>query len=211
MDSASGKVRLPSYDGPGQYVVVARAQRGSYSTPWSPPVTVTLVAPFDLSSVSSRTRVARATSSAGIVREKAIAGSRVTVAAAKGKKGKRFRTLGKGRVNSQGVFKVRFRLSRGTYRIRYSFSGNSVGHQGHRLRDHHDSPGDPLARTQRRRYSRRSITVVRVPAGARPSSHAGNHALAYRFIGAVGTPLVHVRRVTPSTVKRTRPAPQAIS
>ena len=85
------------------------------------------------------------------------------------------------------------------------------GHQGHRLRDHHDSPGDPLARTQRRRYSRRSITVVRVPAGARPSSHAGNHALAYRFIGAVGTPLVHVRRVTPSTVKRTRPAPQAIS
>ena len=130
VDSASGKVRLPSYDGPGQYVVVARAQRGSYSTPWSVPVTVNLVAPFDLSSVSFPDSRGPSYQLRGIVREKAIAGSRVTVAAAKGKKGKRFRTLGKGKVNSEGVFKVRFRLSRGTYRIRYSFSGNSVVTKG---------------------------------------------------------------------------------
>ena len=130
VDSASGKVRLPSYDGPGQYVVVARAQRGNYSTPWSPPVTVNLVAPFDLSNVYFPDARGPSYQLRGTVREKAIAGSRVTVAAAKGKKGKRFRTLGKGKVNSQGVFKVRFRLSRGTYRLRYSFSGNSVVSKG---------------------------------------------------------------------------------
>ena len=121
------------------------------------------MAPFDLSSVSFPDSRGPSYQLRGIVREKAIAGSRVTVAAAKGKKGKRFRTLGKGKVNSEGVFKVRFRLSRGTYRIRLLVQRQLRGHQGHRLRGHHDSPGDPLARTQRRRYSRRSITVVRVP------------------------------------------------
>ncbi len=126
----SGKVRFPSFDGPGTYVVVARAQKGSYYSPWSAPVTVTLQAPFDLSSVSFPDSRGPSYQLRGIVREKAIAGSRVTVAAAKGKKGKRFRTLGKGKVNSQGVFKVRFRLSRGTYRLRYSFSGNSVVSKG---------------------------------------------------------------------------------
>ena len=93
-------------------------------------MTVNLVAPFDLSSVSFPDSRGPSYQLRGIVREKAIAGSRVTVAAAKGKKGKRFRTLGKGKVNSQGVFKVRFRLSRGTYRLRYSFSGNSVVTKG---------------------------------------------------------------------------------
>ena len=58
------------------------------------------------------------------------AGGRVTVAAAKGKKGKRFRTLGKAKVNSKGVFKLRFRLARGTYRMRYSFKGNSTVARG---------------------------------------------------------------------------------
>ncbi len=54
----------------------------------------------------------------------------MTVAAAKGKKGKKFRTLGKGKVNSKGVFKVRFRLPRGTYRLRYSFKGSSTVAKG---------------------------------------------------------------------------------
>ena len=130
VDSASGKVRLPSYDGPGEYVIVARAQRGSYYTPWSTPVRVTLQAPFDLSSVSFPDARGPSYQLRGTVREKVIAGSRVTVAAAKGKNGKKFRTLGKARVNSQGVFKLRFRLPRGTYRVRYSFSGNAVVTKG---------------------------------------------------------------------------------
>ena len=58
------------------------------------------------------------------------AGGKVTVAVAKGKKGKKFRTLGKAKVNSKGVFKLRFRLSLGTYRVRYSFAGSSTVAKG---------------------------------------------------------------------------------
>ena len=54
----------------------------------------------------------------------------MTVAVAKGKKGKQFRTLGKAKINSKGVFKLRFRLSLGTYRMRYSFTGSSTVAKG---------------------------------------------------------------------------------
>jgi predicted porin len=47
-----------------------------------------------------------------------------------GDDGKKFRTLGKGKVNSKGTFKVRFHLPRGTYRIRYSFKGSSTVAKG---------------------------------------------------------------------------------
>jgi hypothetical protein len=126
IDSASGKVRFSPNDGPGQYVIVARAQRGNYYTPWSAPVTVNMMGPFDLSNVSFPDSRGPSYQLRGVVREKALAGSRITVAIAKGKKGKKFKTLGKPKVTSQGVFKLRFRASRGTYRLRYSFKGNSV-------------------------------------------------------------------------------------
>jgi hypothetical protein len=129
VDSATGKIRFWNFDGPGQYVMVARAQSGDYYTAWSPAVAVTLIAPFDLSSVSFPDSRGPSYQVRGIVREKS-AGSRVTIAVAKGKKGKRFRTLGKAKVNSQGVFKLRFRLSRGTYRVRYSFRGTSTVARG---------------------------------------------------------------------------------
>ena len=55
----------------------------------------------------------------------------MTVAAAKGKNGKRFRTLGKAKVNSKGVFKLRFTIrKRGTYRLRYSFAGSATVARG---------------------------------------------------------------------------------
>jgi hypothetical protein len=130
VDSATGKIRFWNFDGPGQYVMVARAQSGDYFTAWSAPVTITLIAPFDLSSVSFPDSRGPSYQVRGVVREASAAGSRVTVAVAKGKKGKRFRTLGKPRVNSQGVFKLRFRLKRGTYRVRYSFRGNSTVARG---------------------------------------------------------------------------------
>ena len=50
-----------------------------------------------------------------------IPAGKVTVAVAKGKKGRRFRTLGKAKVSSKGVFKLRFRLTKtGYYRLRYA-------------------------------------------------------------------------------------------
>ncbi len=55
------------------------------------------------------------------------AGGRVTISAAKGKKGGHYRTLGKPKVNSKGVFKQRFRLKKlGWYRIRYTYKGSAT-------------------------------------------------------------------------------------
>ncbi|MDA0163820.1 hypothetical protein OM076_26350 [Solirubrobacter ginsenosidimutans] len=121
----TGKIRFWNFTGPGQYTMVARAQFGDYFTSWSPPVTITLVAPFDLSDVSFPDPRGPSYQLRGAVREATAAGSRVTVAVAKGKKGKRFRTLGKPKINSKGTFTLRFRLARGTYRVRYSFKGTS--------------------------------------------------------------------------------------
>jgi hypothetical protein len=130
VDDATGKVKFTPYDGPGTYLMVARGISGTSTTAWSAPVTLTVVAPFDMSSVSFPDSRGPSYQLRGTVRAKEIGGSRVTVAVAKGKKGKKFRTLGKARVNSQGVFKLRFRLSRGTYRVRYSFRGNAYVTRG---------------------------------------------------------------------------------
>lgn len=123
---ASGKIRFWNFDGPGQYVMVARAQSGDYFTPWSAPITITMYAPFDLSYTGFPDSRGPSYQLLGTVREKTLAGSRVTVAVAKGKKGKRFKTLGKPKVNSKGDFRLRFRLSRGTYRLRYSYKGSAT-------------------------------------------------------------------------------------
>lgn len=125
VDDATGKVKFTPYDGPGTYVMVARATWGTSSTAWSAPISIRMQSPFDISSISFPDSRGPSYQLRGSVREKAIAGGRVTVAVAKGKKGKKFKTLGKARVNSQGVFKLRFRLSRGTYRVRYSYSGGA--------------------------------------------------------------------------------------
>lgn len=123
VDDATGKVKFSPYDGPGAYVMVARATYGTSSTAWSAPITITMQSPFDISLITFPDARGPSYQLRGQVREKAISGGRVTVAVAKGKKGKKFRTLGKAKVNSQGVFKLRFRLARGTYRVRYSYSG----------------------------------------------------------------------------------------
>jgi hypothetical protein len=129
VNNATGKVELIGAREPGTYTIVARAKYGSYYSPWTAPVNFNLIAPFDLSSRSFPDSRGPSYQVRAIVGEPS-AGGRVTVAAAKGKKGKKFRTLGKGKVNSKGVFKVRFRLSRGTYRVRYSFKGSGTVAKG---------------------------------------------------------------------------------
>jgi hypothetical protein len=129
LNRTTGKVELIGAREPGTYAIVARAKYGSYFSPWSPPAYFNLIAPFDLSSRSFPDARGPSYQVRAIVGEPS-AGGRVTVAAAKGKKGKKFRTLGKGKVSSKGVFKVRFHLPRGTYRIRYSFKGSSTVAKG---------------------------------------------------------------------------------
>jgi hypothetical protein len=129
VDSTTGKVQMLERT-PGTYVMVARAKIFGYFSPWSAPVTVKLIAPFDLSSRSFPDAIGPTYQVRGIVGETS-AGGRVTVSAARGKKGGRYRTLGKAKVNSKGVFKLRFRLKKlGVYRIRYSFAGSSTVAKG---------------------------------------------------------------------------------
>ena len=131
LNRATGKVEIIGAREPGDYVVVARAKNGDFYTPWSAPVTMKLIAPFDLASRRFPDTRGPSYQVRGEVREHSASGSRVTIAIAKGKKGKRFRTLGKAKVNSNGIFKLRFTVrKRGSYRLRYSFSGNGTVQRG---------------------------------------------------------------------------------
>jgi hypothetical protein len=125
VDSTTGKVQMLERT-PGAYVMVARAKIFGYFSPWSAPITVHLIAPFDLSSRSFPDAIGPSYEVRGILGELS-AGGRVTVSAAKGKKGGVYRTLGKPKVNSKGVFKLRFRLKKlGWYRLRYSYKGSAT-------------------------------------------------------------------------------------
>ena len=131
VDSTTGKIRFSNFDGPGTYTFVARAQTGDFYTPWSAPANVTLIAPFDLRTASFSDRRGPSYQLRGEVREVAAAGGRVTVAIAKGKNGKRFRTLGRAKINSKGAFKLRFTQRKlGWYRLRYSYKGSSAVERG---------------------------------------------------------------------------------
>jgi hypothetical protein len=129
VDSTTGKVQLFERT-PGTYMMVARAKSGSYYSPWSAPISVKLIAPFDLSSTTFPDSRGPSYQVRGIVGETSARG-RVTVAAAKGSKGGHYRTLGKAKVSSKGVFKLRFRLKKlGVYRLRFSYKGSSTVARG---------------------------------------------------------------------------------
>jgi hypothetical protein len=130
LNSATGKVELIGASSPGTYTIVARAHIGSYNSPWTAPVNFNLIAPFDLSSRTFPDSIGPSYQVRAVLGEASAAGSRVTVAYAKGKKGKVFHTLGKPKVNSKGAVTLRFRLARGTYRMRYSFKGSSTVARG---------------------------------------------------------------------------------
>ena len=126
VDRATGTAPL-RLTTPGRYTVVARARSGQFFTPWSAPVVVDAIAPFDFQ--TSRTSDARGPSYriAITLRELSAAGSRVRLAYARGKKGGRYRSLGTVRINSKGVFTKRFTLRRsGTYRMRFTYPGSAT-------------------------------------------------------------------------------------
>ncbi len=112
---------------PGSYVMVARVRADDFFTPWSAPISFTVKAPFDLSFVSFPDSRGPSYKLRATMRDAFARGSRVTVYAAKGRKGGKYRRLGRSsKVNSRGRFTRRFRLSSaGNYRIQYRFKGSS--------------------------------------------------------------------------------------
>ena len=130
VDSATGQVQLIGLREPGAYTVVARAKNGDYYSPWSAPVTLTLLAPFDMTGITTLDRKGPSYKLRGTLGEPS-AGGRVTISIAKGKTGKRFRVLGKPKVNSKGQWTLRFTVRKyGSYRMRYSYKGSSTVAKG---------------------------------------------------------------------------------
>jgi hypothetical protein len=114
------------FTAPGTYTVVARAKNGDFSSPWSAPVTVTAIVPFDLTRIAfpdSRGPSYRLT---GYVKEKALRG-KVSLALARGTKGGKYKSLGTVSITSKGTFSKRFTQRRtGAYRLRVHYKGSSL-------------------------------------------------------------------------------------
>jgi hypothetical protein len=113
---------------PGAYVMVARVKKGDYFTPWSAPINFSVKAPFDLSYVGFPDSRGPSYKLRAILRDAFARGSRVRVYMAKGRKGGKFRRIGRSsKINAKRVFTLRFRVRRpGVYRIQYRFKGTSL-------------------------------------------------------------------------------------
>jgi len=116
---------------PGRYTVVARAKGfsgsgGQFFSPWSAPVTVHAVAPFDVAGSRFTDSRGPAYGISVRLREESARG-RVSLAYARGTRGGRYRSLGSARLSSKGSFQKRFRIARtGTYRMRLTFRGSET-------------------------------------------------------------------------------------
>jgi hypothetical protein len=129
VDPGTGQASV-TFRRPGLYTFVARATDGlgAFATPWSPPVQVRALAPFDFVSQPSFAD-ARGPSYrlVGNVRE-ASARGRIRVSIAKGtRRSAKFRRVGTVRIGRNGRFAVRFRLTRrGRYQVRYAYAGSNT-------------------------------------------------------------------------------------
>lgn len=122
---SSGQAAV-SFTDPGTYTFVARATDygTTASTPWSPPVTVRVLGPFDFTGqpafADSRGPSYKVK---GTVREQTAKG-RIKVSVRRGTKGA-FRKVGKVKIRRGGRFAVRFKLRKpGSYQLRYQYKGS---------------------------------------------------------------------------------------
>ena len=111
---------------PGTWTVVARAKNGQYFSPWSAPVTVTAIVPFDLDLLTFPDSRGPSYLLRGTVRDKTIRGT-VTLALARGTKGGKYKSIGKTKISSKSTFSKRFTQRRtGTYRLRVHYAGSAL-------------------------------------------------------------------------------------
>lgn len=129
-DPATGTAQL-RFPGPGLYTVVARptgfTSKGEVGGPWSAPVRVVVVAPFDVTG-GLRFLDSRGPSYAVRIklRERSARG-RVSISLARGTSGGKYRSLGSARISSLGTVAKRFSATRsGSYRLRFSYKGSGM-------------------------------------------------------------------------------------
>lgn len=129
-DSTAKTVAVRLDQGPGNYVVAARAKGYSGTlnpqafSPWSAPVTIKTFDPFDLERFTWTDQRGPSYRLTAKVRSAGATG-RVSVAIGKGTKGK-YKSYGTVKLSSKHTFSKRFRLSgTGKYRIRFKYKGNA--------------------------------------------------------------------------------------
>lgn len=128
LDASTGTAGF-SFREPGRYTVVARVGSGSYFSPWSAPVVVTAIGPFDVDAVRFTDSRGPSYALTGTLREKTARGA-VSLAIAKGASGWRFRPIGKASLRN-GRFSTRFSLaSTGVYRLKITFGGSALVAKG---------------------------------------------------------------------------------
>jgi hypothetical protein len=130
LDDTTGTAGV-TLDAPGTYLMVGRATgytggAGQFFSPWSAPITFRAYAPFDFVGNPTwpdgrgpryKMRVA--------LREKSARG-KVTIKLARGRKGGKFRSIGKARIR-RGVFTKKFTRHRlGVYRAKFIFKGSAT-------------------------------------------------------------------------------------
>lgn len=128
VNTTTGTIDL-TFPIPGTYTVVYRAHNGDYGSPWSAPVNVVAMVPFDLIGISWPDSRGPSYLLRGTVVDKNIRG-RVSLAfARKGKHNKygSYKSLGKTSISSKSTFSKRFRERRtGTYRLRVHYAGSAI-------------------------------------------------------------------------------------
>jgi hypothetical protein len=125
VNQSTGTIDL-SLRAPGTWTVVARAKNGQYASPWSPPVTITAIVPFDLDLLTFPDSRGPSYLLRGTVRDKTIRGT-VSLALARGTKGGKYQSIGKTKISSKSTFSKRFTQHRtGTYRLRVHYAGSAT-------------------------------------------------------------------------------------
>jgi hypothetical protein len=137
-DASTRTVEVPLEQGPGTYLVVARAKGFSgLNTPnvftaWSPPATIRAFAPFDTQKFTWTDTRGPSYRFSAVIRATGASG-RVSIGIRRGSKG-RFRSHGKVRIRHHRISK-RLSLPRtGTYQLRLGYGGNSTVASGSEVR-----------------------------------------------------------------------------
>lgn len=128
--SSTGTVGA-DFETPGSYLIVARAKgytgtAGQYFTPWSAPIVVTAIAPFDFDIGFPKFTDGRGPSYKLKVKlQERSATGKVRLKVKRGKHG-RYKSIGKAKIR-HGKFKKRFTLRRtGRYRLKYIYKGSAT-------------------------------------------------------------------------------------